>query len=440
VVEFGYYNLVKKIMKIDSVLIYESQYVISLYPFSILHCGWELRIGAFKYFEKVQKQFPDARIIYNGREGHLKSFLARFETKSQDIKKENIFILNSTIIPTKDFWASVEIAYNEYIKQDSITKSVIFEHKSVPVAAYMTAEDILNPIDYDKNFLPKLISDFNRLMPHIEIPEPKLANFLWDTLDIVGNEIKNDSTFFNNKVEFNELRKNNISFINQNSILIGEETKIGPGVVLDADEGPVIIGKNVKIYPNAVILGPCYIGDNSTVKIGAKIYENTSIGENCKVGGEIENSIIHAYSNKQHEGFLGHSYISEWVNLGADTNTSDLKNTYSNIKVNFHKQEIYTGRMFLGLLCGDHTKSAINTSFTTGTVAGICGILVNDGFLPNYIPSFAWRGNKGCTHYKLDKALETAKIVMGRRNKSLTPEEEELIISEYNSATQDIYK
>jgi UDP-N-acetylglucosamine diphosphorylase/glucosamine-1-phosphate N-acetyltransferase len=172
------------------------------------------------------------------------------------------------------------------------------------------------------------------------------------------------------------------------------------------------------------------------VKAGAKIYGKTSVGESCKFGGEIENAIIHAYSNKQHEGFLGHSYIGEWVNLGADTNTSDLKNTYANIKVTLEGREIDTEKMFLGLLCGDHTKSAINTSFTTGTVAGVCGILVHDGTLPAVIPSYAWTGRKNSPIYKIDKALDVARIVMARRGKELLPEEELLLRQEYEKVSK----
>jgi UDP-N-acetylglucosamine diphosphorylase/glucosamine-1-phosphate N-acetyltransferase len=187
--------------------------------------------------------------------------------------------------------------------------------------------------------------------------------------------------------------------------------------------------------PQSTIYGSCYIGCNTTIKVGAKIFSKTSIGPWCKVGGENENAIIQSYSNKQHDGYLGHSYLCEWVNIGAGSNTSDLKNTYGNIKVQLREKEINTERMFMGLLCGDHTKSAINTAFTTGTTAGICGILVADGFLPNVIPSFAWRGTKGCSQYKIDKALETAQIVMQRRNKKLLPEEIELIEQEYKIIT-----
>ncbi|MFA7626651.1 MAG: hypothetical protein WCZ17_06340, partial [Candidatus Kapaibacterium sp.] len=216
-----------------------------------------------------------------------------------------------------------------------------------------------------------------------------------------------------------------------NDIRIGNNVKISPSVVIDASEGKVLIDDDVKIMPQATILGPCFIGKGTTVKIGAKIYGETSIGPMCKVGGEIENTIIHAFSNKQHEGFLGHSYIGEWVNLGADTNNSDLKNTYGEINMILPHKEVKSGRIFLGLMCGDHTKSGINTMFTTGTVAGTCAILVKEWFLPNFIKSFSWGGKSNSPAFRFHKAIETAKIVMQRRGKVLTEEEIELLRLEY---------
>lgn len=418
-------------MQIDSILIFETQYAMNLYPFSIMHCSWETRIGAFRYFESIQHKHPDSRLIFAGRELQLNSFLKRFNIIDNEIKKENIFILNATVLPDSNFWKEIELKYAEFANKKNISKSLLFEHRGVPVAVYLSKDDILNPIDYDRKFLPKLLSEFNNLLPKTEISEPKLLNFLWDALDNVGTSITEDFPYFPNKVDFNELKNSGINFINKSLISIGENVQISPGVVLDATLGPIIIDKNAKIMANAVIVGPCFIGKNSTVKIGAKIYENTTIGEWCKVGGEIENSIIHAFSNKQHEGFLGHSYISEWVNLGADTNTSDLKNTYSNIKIRFPFKTLDTKRMFLGLLCGDHTKSAINTQFNTGTVTGIAGVLFDSGFLSTTIPSFAWGGAKKESTYNLDKALETARIVMSRRNQVLTDEEIAIFSDEY---------
>ena len=426
-------------MQIDSVFLVESQYIKSLYPFSILHCGWELRLGSLKYYEQVHNLFPDARLIFDAREKHLKSFLAKYKHDNQTIKKENILILDSSVFPDALFFEELDRRYNEYLKEPGISKSALFTYRGIPLAALITAEDIINPGQFDNVFLPKLFSEFNRLLPNLEIDKSDIISYLWDTLDLVGRQITATSDYFENYADFDKLQTSGVHTLNSEKIKIGKNTNISPGVVLDASAGEIIIGKNVEIMANAVVTGPCFIGDNSKVKIGAKIYENTAIGEWCKVGGEIENSIIHAYSNKQHEGFLGHSYISEWVNLGADTNTSDLKNTYGEIKVKIYNEQFPTGRVFLGLMCGDHTKSAINTSFTTGTIAGICGIIVADGFLPNYIPSFAWRGTKGCTYYKVEKALETARIVMKRRGRELTAEEEELIREEFEEVKNNYY-
>ncbi|MFC2130485.1 putative sugar nucleotidyl transferase [Bacteroidota bacterium] len=427
-------------MKVDSILMFETERVESLYPFSILHSAWEVRCGALRLFEKVKKFFPESRLIFSGREKHLKSFLARIEHDDQTIKRDNILILHSAILPETEFLLNIQKAYDDFINETGEDKSVVFTVNKTPVAAYVPAGDRVNPDEKDKELLPKFLYDFAGGLNPVEVPLPKVINYLWDIFDLVGESISDDSKYFENHADFNDIQSNGAFLINEKNVKLGKNNKIAPGVVLDASKGPIITGENLIIMANAVILGPCFIGDNSVIKIGAKIYENNSIGECCKVGGEVENSVIHAYSNKQHEGFLGHSYLGEWVNIGADTNTSDLKNTYSEIKVRLRDYDINTGRMFLGLLCGDHTKTAINTTLNTGTVAGICGILVADGFLPNWIPSFAWRGTKGCSQYKVEKALEVAKKVMQRRNRELLPEEVELIKDEYKKANLENIK
>ncbi len=191
--------------------------------------------------------------------------------------------------------------------------------------------------------------------------------------------------------------------------------------MIDSDAGPVIIENGGTIMPNAVIIGPVYIGKKCTIKANAKIYEGTSIGQISKVGGEVEESIIHEYSNKQHEGFLGHAYIGSWCNLGADTNNSDLKNNYGPVTIVMDKEKINTGETFVGLFMGDHSKSGINTMFNTGTVVGFCSNVFGAGYLPKYIPSFSWLdAQKGITPYKLEKAIEVAKKVMKRRDIKFT--------------------
>ena len=175
-------------------------------------------------------------------------------------------------------------------------------------------------------------------------------------------------------------------------LFIGNETVIKPGVVIDASNGPVYIGKDVEVNANSVIEGPVCIGDNSLVKSFAAIKENVSTGKVCKLGGEIEDSVIMPYSNKQHSGFLGHAYLGSWVNLGADTNCSDLKNNYSSIKVNLNGKHIDTGHRFLGLIMGDHSKTGINTMFNTGTITGFSCNIFGSGFPDKFIPSFTWGG------------------------------------------------
>jgi UDP-N-acetylglucosamine diphosphorylase/glucosamine-1-phosphate N-acetyltransferase len=210
-------------------------------------------------------------------------------------------------------------------------------------------------------------------------------------------------------------------------IIVGSGSEIFPGVVLNATGGPIVIGKDVTIMSNAVITGPAFIGDQSLVKVGAKIYPNTSIGEVCKVGGEIDGTIIQSYSNKQHDGYLGHAYVGSWVNIGADTNNSDLKNNYSNVKVMLNGKLQDTGMQHFGTLIGDHSKTGINMMFDTGTIIGASCNLYGAGLPPRYIPSFV-RGSVDNTYktHSVEMALETAKIVMIRRDVNLSPSYEQL--------------
>ena len=214
--------------------------------------------------------------------------------------------------------------------------------------------------------------------------------------------------------------------LNKGEIFIDEGAKVKPGSVLDAEGGPIYIGKNATVFPNATIEGPACVGAGSLIKIGAKIYENTSIGEFCKVGGEVEASIIHSYSNKQHDGFLGHSYLGMWVNLGADTNNSDLKNNYGSVKVTIDGEVVDSGSMFVGLTVGDHSKSGINTMFNTGTVVGVSSNVFGADFPPKYIPSFSWGGSSSLTTYEVDKSIEVARRVMARRKIVMSPQDEQL--------------
>lgn len=416
-------------MRIDEILLFEQENADDFYPFSIMHPIWEIRCGALRIFEKYQRQFPDAKLHFYGREKHTASFAARFKYSGGELSGGETLVASANLLPDRYL---IDLILQSATNRERPDKPLLFRASGKNAAALIPAhffED--NPALKEPSVAANLDGEAYSDAEFTDLSGVSILRFLWDAIEHNARAILDDARHFSGMMTLKEMKFDGVFGINPERILVGAKTKIAPQVVIDASDGPVIIRNNVNIMPHATIIGPCYIGDGSTIKVGAKIYEATSIGHTCKVGGEIENSIIHAFSNKQHDGFLGHSYIGEWVNLGADTNTSDLKNTYGDIKVMLRDREIDSGRMFLGLLCGDHSKSAINTSFTTGTVAGVAGVLLAEGFLPRAIPSFAWTGRKNSPIYKIEKALEVARKVMSRRGQVLTREEEELMFAEY---------
>ncbi|MEJ2162014.1 MAG: GlmU family protein [Robiginitalea sp.] len=192
--------------------------------------------------------------------------------------------------------------------------------------------------------------------------------------------------------------------------------------LLNATSGPISIGREAAVMEGSLIRGGFALGDHGVVKMGAKIYGPTTAGPYCKIGGEINNSVLFGYSNKGHEGFLGNSVLGEWCNLGADTNTSNLKNNYAKVRLWNYASERFdqTGLQFCGLIMGDHSKSAINTMFNTGTVVGVNCNIFSAGFPRNFIPSYSWGGTSGFSTYLTKKAFEAAEVAMARRNVPFT--------------------
>lgn len=200
--------------------------------------------------------------------------------------------------------------------------------------------------------------------------------------------------------------------------LFVEEGVTVRAAIINAERGPVYLGRNTTINEGAIIRGAFAICEGSEVNVGAKIRGDTTIGPDCKVGGEVAAAVIYGHSNKSHDGYLGCSVIGEWCNIGADSNTSNLKNNYETVKVWSHARGEFqdTGLQFCGLMMGDHSKCGINSMFNTGTVVDVFANVFGEGFVRNYIPSFSWGGTHQLTTYKIEKAIETMKRVMGRRN------------------------
>ncbi len=235
-------------------------------------------------------------------------------------------------------------------------------------------------------------------------------------------------TIFYDEDNFFEI-ETGVSVLNPYQVWLAEGVTLAPNVVLDASQGPIVIDSGARVMANSVIQGPAYIGKKSLVKIGAKIYPGTSIGPVCKIGGEIEDCIFQAFSNKQHDGFLGHAYIGEWVNLGADTNNSDLKNTYKNVNTYDYPSQtcIDSGSQFMGCVLGDHVKSGINASLNTGLVVGIGSNIYGSKLFSGFVPDFSWGEAESLTKYRFAAFCDTVAIVKQRRGLSLGETEKELL-------------
>ena len=377
-------------------------------PVCHLHCG------AFSLRERTERLFPGVQTVFQMRD------------ELAEIMSEHYSSLIVNSMPAEDTWfINGRVLSDEnlvkLVRTNSRVQKVYIQGDNL-AAAYIKRENLSQ---FAGSFSNRSVDELSNIPA--EIFSGTIVHYPWDLVNHTAEEIERDFSRLKikNKIAGKIYRGSHL--INKKNIIIGRGSAIKPGAVLDAERGAIIIGKNVVVMPNAVIEGPVFIGDNSTIKIGAKIYHGTSIGKWCKVGGEVEASIIQSYSNKQHEGFLGHSYLASWVNLGADTNTSDLKNNYSAVRVQINGRMIDSGNQFVGLTMGDHSKSGINVMFDTGTVVGISGNIYGAGLPPKFVPSFAWGSEKDFTIYDLDRSLDTMRKVMARRSVKMTPGYEKLV-------------
>ncbi len=242
----------------------------------------------------------------------------------------------------------------------------------------------------------------------------------WDIFSKNGDAIEEDFNLITNGRKSEPIPAT-VKTLNPENIFIEKGAKLN-FVTLNASSGPIYIGRDAEIMEGTVVRGPLALCNNSTLKLATKIYGPTTVGPHSKVGGEVNNSVIFGYSNKGHDGFLGNSVLGEWCNIGADSNNSNLKNNYAEVRLWNYQTGGFakTGLQFCGLMMGDHSKCGINTMFNTGTVVGVSSNIFGSGFPRNFVPSFSWGGSKGFVTYKTNKAFEVAEVVMGRRNEEFT--------------------
>ncbi|WP_282032286.1 GlmU family protein [Winogradskyella eximia] len=242
----------------------------------------------------------------------------------------------------------------------------------------------------------------------------------WDIFSKNGEAIAEDFSLITNGRK-SEPIPSTVNTVNPENIFIEKGATLN-FATLNASTGPIYIGRDSEVMEGALVRGPLALCNNSTLKLGAKVYGPTTVGPHSKIGGEVSNSVIFGFSNKGHDGFLGNSVLGEWCNLGADTNNSNLKNNYAEVRLWDYNTEGFakTGLQFCGLMMGDHSKCGINTMFNTGTVVGVSANIFGSGFPRNFVPSFSWGGHSGFVTYKTNKAFEVAEVVMGRRKEEFT--------------------
>jgi len=379
----------------------------NLLPLTFTRPVCEIRTGIFTIKEKWENHL-NKKVSYLTKDYLSKKFPLLTES-------ENILI-NGSVFPDEDLIKNI----NELKNNSTLVKNEQL------IALKIDKKDIS---DFNFNFFK------NHKTTEYQKDIIKI-NWLWEIFSLNSKAIESDFKWVTKNRKSQPISSTN-NLLGKENIFIEEGAKI-EFVTINATTGPVYIGKDAEIMEGCLVRGPFVLCDHSTLKLGAKIYGPTTIGPHCKVGGEVNNSVIFGYSNKAHDGFLGNSVIAEWCNLGADTNNSNLKNNYAEVRLwNYEAEKfINTGLQFCGLFMGDHSKCAINTMFNTGTVVGVSANIFGEGFPRNFVPSFSWGGAHGFSVYAIEKAFEVAEKVMERRGINFTDTDKNILMKVFEMTSK----
>lgn len=370
-------------------IIFEDHLTKNLEPFSLNHATFEIKTGLFSNLDRFVDSFPKHEIYLIVRD-EIKDII-KFRFPEYDVNPSVVpcgECINAKVVWDRDY---IELFNNENLLLFRNNSEISLEEFNLKIRKLKNNDSISN------------------------------INYIWDSIYLFSSIIKKDFLKVKN-TDLSHIDK--VCLINKNFISINNNVNIKPGVIIDATNGPVYINNNVKIDIGALIQGPVFIDKDSYISPGSKIRGGTLIGPNCKVGGEVTNSIFHGFSNKVHDGFIGHSYIGEWVNIGAGTNNSNLKNNYSDVKFNFGDNIVNSNKTFLGTMIGDFSRISIATSINTGTYIGIGSNIFNHNFNNKFIKSFSWGDDQ---KVDFDKFINTCRLMLKRRDSLLHETEENLL-------------
>jgi UDP-N-acetylglucosamine diphosphorylase/glucosamine-1-phosphate N-acetyltransferase len=405
---------------------------VRLFPLNVLRPSWEIRSGMGCLREWIQEIADPRRVILHSR-ARLNANSARLagskETKL-DPNRETLFI-NGRVLTIRATKESAQV---------NLSQTVVDED-GIPLLALRSGKQALEILKLPGTELANsLVQEVGETSTEIPGYAIRYARFSWDYMVQTPTLLQRQLEVGLSTGEMagaRALRENVIggSIVGDGPVYVGSDTKIWPQVVFSTEDGPIWIGSSVEIEPHCFLKGPLCIGDFGRVKAGTTLYGGSSFGPHSRVAGEISHCVFQGYANKQHAGYLGNSFLGKWVNLGAETVGSNLRNDYENVKVKVGGKLVESGERFIGLIAGDHTKTGINTMFNTGTVVGIACNIYGSDFPTRYIRSFQWGGASGFRTVPLERTLESAQIAMSRRGQELSAEEAALLRVHYYEQT-----
>ncbi len=374
-------------------ILFDGEYRDNLLPLTYTKPVADLRIGILTIREKWEKYLGFTTTTIT------EEYLSE---KFPMVEMEQNIMINASVLPTPGLVAMI----NELKASEAI-------YKSGELIAFFSKEN--QEIDFETFHKYEYAEDL------IQIKHS------WDLFSFNGEALESDFDLITEGRESANI-PDTVHCMNKDRIFLEEDVEIEIGV-LNANKGAIYIGKHAQVMEGSMIRGPFAMGEHSVVKMGTKVYGPTTLGPKCKIGGEVNNAIFSGFCSKGHDGYLGNAVIGEWCNIGADSNNSNLKNNYANVKIWEYSAERFvdTGLQFCGLIMGDHSKCGINTMFNTGTVIGVSANIYGSNFPRNFIPSFSWGGAAGLTTYALSKAFETAELVIDRKHEDFTEEDKKIM-------------
>jgi len=404
--------------------IFEDEKWINMTPLSYLRPVYELRCGKTTILQRLLQKANRVVVDLDSKKIGLgvREDLEKLTCKKYEFPVNDPSFFQDDLLLVNGRWLAKE---QDKLKIEG--ESILTSGEDI-VYAVVNKEKVSKFWDGD---FPRFLERLKKELPQ-EKMEATMLNYIWEFIHHNPEVLVEDFRVEGKRGIEGEFPAQSAVVGSKDDVYVDSRAVIHPGVVLDTSSGPIYIDAEAEIFPFARIEGPCYIGENTQIMPGANIREGNSFGPVCRIGGEVEESIFQGYSNKYHDGFIGHAFIGEWVNLGGLTTNSDLKNDYSSVSIYLNGKPIDTGDTKVGSFIGDHTKTSIGCMLNTGTVAGIMCNITAGGILPKFFPSFSWFINgKHMKGFGLEMMLKTARTAMGRRKKELFPEEEEVIRKVY---------